>query len=43
MNILLDKIDDTPETFNLFSLRSFGESFYHDITDAALESGYVGV
>ena len=43
MNILLDKVDDTPETFNLFSLRSFGESFYHDITDAALESGYVGV
>ncbi len=43
INILIDMIDDNPETFNLFSLRSFGESFYHDITDAALEDGYLGV
>ena len=32
-----------PDKFNLFTLRSFGESFYHHITDAALEFGYVGV
>ena len=43
VNVLIDKIDDKPETYNLFALRSFGESFYHDITDAALENGYVGV
>ena len=43
INILIDMIDDNPETFNLFSLRSFAESFYHDITDAALEDGYLGV
>ena len=40
INLIIDKIDDTPETFNLFVLRSFGESFYHDITDSALEYGY---
>ena len=43
INILVDMIEEKPETFNLFSLRSFGESFYHDITDASLEDGYVGV
>ena len=42
INIFVDMIDDQPEKFNIFSLRSFGESFYHDITDAALENGYVG-
>ena len=42
INILVDMIDDRPEKFNIFSLRSFAESFYHDITDAALEEGYVG-
>ena len=43
INILIDMIEDEPRTFNLFALRSFGESFYHDITDAALEDGYVGI
>ena len=43
ISILIDLINDKPDTFNLFALRSFGESFYHDITDAALEDGYVGV
>ena len=33
---------EPPQTFNLLTLRSFGESFYHHITDAALELGYVG-
>ena len=42
INILVDCIDNKPDTFNLFTLRSFGESFYHHITDAALEFGYVG-
>ena len=40
---MVDFIDNNPDTFNLFTLRSFGESFYHHITDAALEFGYVGV
>ena len=43
VTILVDLINDNPDTFNLFTLRSFGESFYHHITDAALEFGYVGV
>jgi len=43
INILIDSISDTPDTFNLLVLRSFGESFYHHITDASLEFGYVGI
>ena len=43
INIVVDFVDNNPETFNLLTLRSFGESFYHHITDAALEIGYVGV
>ena len=36
----LDMLDDNPYKVRLFSLRSFGESFYHSITDASLEFGY---
>ena len=43
ITILVDFIDNNPDTFNLLTLRSFGESFYHHITDAALEFGYSGV
>ena len=43
ISIVVDLIDNNPDTFNLLTLRSFGESFYHHITDAALEYGYVGV
>jgi len=43
ITIMIDCINDKPDTFNLLSLRSFGESFYHHITDAALEFGYFGV
>jgi sarcosine oxidase subunit gamma len=43
INIVVDFLDNDPDTFNLLTLRSFGESFYHHITDAALEFGYVGV
>ena len=42
ITIVVDCIDNNPDTFNLLTLRSFGESFYHHITDAALEFGYVG-
>jgi len=40
--ITIDCFDDRPDTFNLLSLRSFGESFYHHITDSSLEFGYIG-
>ena len=43
ITIVVDFIDNNPDTFNLLTLRSFGESFYHHIADAALEFGYVGV
>jgi len=42
INIVVDCIESSPQTFNLITLRSFGESFYHHITDAALEFGYIG-
>ena len=43
INIVVDYIDDNPDSINLFTLRSFGASFYHHITDAALEFGYIGI
>ena len=43
INIIIDSIDNNPDAYNLLTLRSFGESLYHHITDAALEFGYVGV
>jgi len=43
INIVVDLVGNNPDTFNLLTLRSFGESFYHHIIDAALEFGYVGV
>ena len=42
ITILIDMVEDDPDTFNLFCLRSFSESFYHAITDSALEDGYIG-
>jgi sarcosine oxidase subunit gamma len=35
-----DMLDDNPDKVRLFALRSFGESFYHSITDASLEFGF---
>ena len=43
ITVLIDMVEDDPDTFNLFCLRSFSESFYHAITDSALEDGYIGV
>lgn len=43
INIVIDHIDDDLQTFNILTLRSFGESLYHHISDASLEFGYVGV
>ena len=36
----VDMIDVNPHKIRLFTLRSFGESLYHSITDSALEFGY---
>ncbi len=40
ISFIVDMIEDDPEKVRLFSLRSFGESLYHSITDASLEFGY---
>ncbi len=42
MSIIVDMINDNPDTFRIFALRSFGESLYHSITDSSLEFGYLG-
>ena len=42
MSIIVDMIDDKPDKFRIFALRSFGESLYHSITDSSLEFGYIG-
>ena len=36
----VDLLNDKPDKVRLFALRSFGESFYHSITDASLEFGF---
>ena len=38
-----DMTDDQPNKIRLFTLRSFGESFYHSITDSSLEFGYKAI
>ena len=39
----VDMIEDNPDKIRLFVLRSFGESFYHSITDSSLEFGYKAI
>ena len=39
----VDMLNDNPEKARLFTLRSFGESLYHSITDASLEFGYQSI
>ena len=43
MSVTSDMVDDNPDIVRIFTLRSFGESFYHSITDACLEFGYKGI
>tara|TARA_A100000164_G_scaffold219688_1_gene194951 strand:+ start:571 stop:1158 length:588 start_codon:yes stop_codon:yes gene_type:complete len=38
--LTIDKLNDNPNKVRLFTLRSFGESLYHSITDASLEYGF---
>ena len=42
ISITVDLLNDNPSKMRIFSLRSFGESLYHSITDASLEYGYIG-
>ena len=39
----VDMLGDNPDKIRLFALRSFGESLYHSITDAALEFGFKSI
>tara|TARA_B100001179_G_C18510424_1_gene368275 strand:- start:268 stop:855 length:588 start_codon:yes stop_codon:yes gene_type:complete len=39
----VDMIDDNPLKIRLFSLRSFGQSLYHSISDSSLEFGYKAI
>ncbi len=41
--ITLDFVNDQPATVRVMSLRSFGESLYHSVTDASLEFGYKAI
>ena len=43
ITITVDFISDNPKKIRICSLRSFGESLYHSITDASLEYGYLVV
>ncbi len=43
ISFTVDIIDNNPNIIRLFTLRSFGESLYHSITDASLEFGYKAV
>ena len=39
----VDRLDENPNKVRLFTLRSFGESLYHSITDASLEFGFKSI
>ena len=40
ISFIVDMVENEPEKARIFSLRSFGETLYHSITDASLEFGY---
>ena len=39
----VDLLDNNPDKVRIFTLRSFGESLYHSITDASLEFGFKAI
>ena len=43
ISVTIDMIDVQPNTVRIYSLRSFGESLYHSITDSCLEFGYKNI
>ena len=43
MSVTIDILNYNPNKIRIFTLRSFGESLYHSITDSCLEFGYKSV
>ena len=43
MAVTIDVLNDNPQKIRIFTLRSFGESLYHSITDSCLEFGYKSI
>ena len=43
MSVTIDVLNDNPSKIRIFTLRSFGESLYHSITDSCLEFGYKSI
>ena len=43
MSVTIDLLDNSPNKIRIFTLRSFGESLYHSITDSCLEFGYKSI
>jgi len=43
ITITIDNIDNSTNKIRIISLRSFGESLYHSVTDACLEFGYEAI
>ena len=39
----VDILDDSPNKARILTLRSFGESLHHSISDASLEFGYISI
>ena len=43
ISVTIDLLNNNPNKIRIFTLRSFGESLYHSITDSCLEFGYKGI
>ena len=43
MSVTIDILNNNPNKIRIFTLRSFGESLYHSITDSCLEFGYKSI
>ena len=43
ITVSIDMINDSPNKIRIFTLRSFGESLHHSLTDACLEFGYKNI
>ena len=43
MSVIIDLLENNPNKIRIFTLRSFGESLYHSITDSCLEFGYKSI
>ena len=43
MSVTIDMLNDNPHKIRILTLRSFGESLYHSITDSCLEFGYKSI